>query len=92
MLGALELALLGPHLALGQRVVLVAAAVPDGVEVVADPNESDPEAARSNRRASPELSSSRPHSRTESPMADIRCSRAALIGERSLDGNIEPVG
>ena len=39
--GALDLALLDPHLALGQRVVLVAALVVDGVELVADAHQRD---------------------------------------------------
>ena len=41
--GALDLALVVPHLALGQREVLVAASVADGEEVVADPHQRHPQ-------------------------------------------------
>jgi hypothetical protein len=41
VLPALDLALVLEHLAVGQRVVLVAALVADGVVVVADPHQAD---------------------------------------------------
>ena len=41
MLGALDLQLVLPHVALGERVVGVAAAVAEGVHVVADPHQRD---------------------------------------------------
>src|SRR5450756_1206830 len=44
VLAALDLAFVGPHLAISQRVLLVAAAVPHGKILIGDADQGDPEA------------------------------------------------
>ena len=66
MLGALDLTFVGPHLSLRQRVVLVATPVADGVEVVADAHQCNPQSGHIEASACPSGTSSRAQRRTSS--------------------------
>ena len=85
--GTLELALLLPHLTFGEGIILVAAPVADGVELIPDADQRDP-AARTRRSAWPRPGGSssvagQGHGLEHRPRAPAGCPSQHSAGSRT---------